>query len=234
MHASSVTAPDASIYRALAEPRRRALVEELRGAPDGLDVDELARRLGLHANTVRGHLEVLREAGLVSGGVQRRGTRGRPRIVYVAVADDVAHRQPDPAGEGYRFLAEILLSSLLRRADLPSEEAREAGRAWGRLLVDRPEPDKRVDALGATRRLVRLLDERGFAPVQQPDGDIALRRCPFLDLARQRPDVVCAVHIGLMQGALHELDAPLEVSSLDPLVGPNQCVARLSPREAAR
>jgi predicted ArsR family transcriptional regulator len=232
VHGSSAAVPGASIHRALAEPRRRALLDELRAAPDGLGVDELARRVGLHPNTVRGHLEVLREAALVSGDVDRRGARGRPRMVYVAVADDVAGGEPRPADEGYRFLAEILLSCLLRGTDVPAEEARQAGRAWGRLLVERPRPDERVDAPGAARRLLRVLDERGFAPAQLPNGDIALRRCPFLDLAAQRPDVVCAVHLGLMQGALHELDAPLEVSLLEPFVEPDRCVAHLARRAA--
>src|SRR5436190_2007968 len=63
--------------------RTRSRVEgELRAARDGLDVPELAQRLGLHANTIRWHLAALADAGVVSSAPHPRAGRGRPRIVY--------------------------------------------------------------------------------------------------------------------------------------------------------
>ena len=57
--------------------------------------------------------------------------------------------------------------------------------------------------------LVALLDEVGFAPEreaeQQPAGGTArinLRNCPFLELAQDRPQITCPIHLGLMRGAM--------------------------------
>ena len=58
-----------------------------------------------------------------------------------------------------------------------------------------------------------------------------MRRCPFHDLAETSPDVVCAVHKGLIDGALAELGSDLAVEGLDVFVRPDLCVARL--RKAA-
>jgi predicted ArsR family transcriptional regulator len=45
--------------------------------------------------------------------------------------------------------------------------------------------------------------------------------------------VVCSIHLGLMQGMLAELDAPIDTDRLDPFVEPDLCVARLSRRPQA-
>jgi predicted ArsR family transcriptional regulator len=61
---------------------------------------------------------------------------------------------------------------------------------------------------------------------------VLLRHCPFLEVARAHREVVCAVHLGVMQGVLDELRAPLEATELNPLVEPSLCVAHLSRRSA--
>jgi predicted ArsR family transcriptional regulator len=76
------TAADTARHRALAEPKRAGIVAELEQAPDGLGASELGRRLGLHENTVRWHLGILMDAGLVRSGREPRETPGRPRILY--------------------------------------------------------------------------------------------------------------------------------------------------------
>jgi predicted ArsR family transcriptional regulator len=77
-----------------------------------------------------------------------------------------------------------------------------------------------------------VLDEQGFVP--DADGcDVNMRRCPFHDLAEQHPEVVCAVHRGLISGALEELGSELEVGELSVFVEPDLCVARLARRADA-
>lgn len=82
------------------------------------------------------------------------------------------------------------------------------------------------DAVG---RLVDLLDDSGFAPERSSGaGDaIRLRRCPFGSLAHSRRDVVCGVHLGLMQGALEELGEPFGDVRLEPFVRPDLCLAHV-------
>jgi predicted ArsR family transcriptional regulator len=60
--------------------------------------------------------------------------------------------------------------------------------------------------------------------------EIHLNHCPFREVAQKHRDVVCAIHLGLMQGALSELHTPLEATSLEPFVSPHLCIARVQAR----
>ena len=49
--------------------------------------------------------------------------------------------------------------------------------------------------------MTNLLDEIGFQPELTPDGTaILLHHCPFHELARDRPEIVCNIHLGLLRG----------------------------------
>jgi len=88
-----------------------------------------------------------------------------------------------------------------------------------------------VDADEATGRLVGALDTLGFSPEAVTRGRqrrVLLHHCPFREVAKEYPEVACSIHLGLMNGLLAELDAPLEVDRLDPFVEPALCVASLS------
>jgi hypothetical protein len=43
----------------------------------------------------------------------------------------------------------------------------------------------------------------------------------------------CPLHLGLMQGALAGLGAPLTASGLEPFAEPDSCLARLTPLAGA-
>jgi len=57
-----------------------------------------------------------------------------------------------------------------------------------------------------------------------------MHTCPFRELAQSGQGIVCAVHQGLISGALEELRSSLEVERLEPFVEPELCVARLGRR----
>ena len=66
------------------------------------------------------------------------------------------------------------------------------------------------------------------------DGDdVVLRACPFTELARSHGAVICSAHRGIVEGALAELDAPLQLESFDPFSGPGLCRLRLGPGRPA-
>jgi predicted ArsR family transcriptional regulator len=218
------TGPAAPLH-ATGDEQRARFVEELRGAPSGLDATELARRLGVHPNTARWHLGILRDAGLVESRAVASGTRGRPRILYALRPGAVPGEQSE-----YRLLATILAGLVGERPDSGSETAR-AGRAWGKYLVKRPLPLARIGAEEATQEVASLLAEQGFAP-EIEGGEIHMHRCPFAEIAETHPDVVCSVHKGLVAGALEELGSDLEVAELDVLPRPGLCILRLGQRTA--
>lgn len=229
-------ATDPLVHRALASQVRVRLLGHLRGEPD-LDVVGLGERLGLHVNTVRSHLAVLEQAGLVASVKEPRDRPGRPRLRYRATAP--APAEPSRDERAYRFLAGILASYLDATTPDSAAAATDAGEAWGHHIVDRPAPFAHVGADDALGSLRRVMDEFGFAPeidTTDPDAPrVVLHRCPFGDLAREHTDVVCSVHLGLLRGALDELGAPVHAETLVPWATPRTCVAHLRavPTDAA-
>lgn len=216
---------------ALGESRSRVLAV-LQDAGTPLVVGEVAKRVGLHANTARFHLDALVEAGVVERTTEEREQPGRPRTLYAA--------RPGTARAGkrsYRLLAEILTSYIAAENPNPAQAAREAGQAWGRYLADRPPPFRRVDAEAATEQLVDTLDEIGFAPEVVRTGrkrQVLLHHCPFRETAEEHREVVCSIHLGLMQGMLAAIDAPVDAERLEPFVEPNLCVTDLGAHRKAK
>jgi len=143
-------------HRALADPSRARILGEL--ADDGpLDTRELARRVGLHANTVRVHLTALADAGLVAAEAVAPHGRGRPRMTYRATGD-----APDEGGRRYRLLAEILTTLVARFGGEATAQLEEIGEAWGHHLVDSPPPLSSLPDAEAVERLIALLAGGGF------------------------------------------------------------------------
>jgi predicted ArsR family transcriptional regulator len=185
-------------------------------------VQELAEQVGLHVNTVRFHLDRLVAEGVVARQVEERSEPGRPRLTFSAVGP--------PGKRSYRLLAEILTSFLYGAMPDPVTAATDAGRTWGHYLTKRPPPYRRTNEEESVRELLRILGDIGFVPELVQSGEsreIWLRHCPFLEVAEAHGDVVCAVHLGLMQGALAEMRAPRTADRLEPFVEPSLCVARL-------
>lgn len=211
-------------------------------------VAALADRTGLHENTVRSHLDRLVRDGLAAREVEVRAVRGRPRHVYRAVPVD--DDGPGPLGPGpARGLDEAAARAGLTRVLLDGygeaeadvvAAAREAGE---RMLDTLPGAPRRVGperpggpASGAEqlRALTAHLDRVGFDPVPSDDPAtgapvVRLWRCPFLDLARARPEVVCAVHLGLARGVLDRAGGPWRADRLVPFAGPRHCDLHLAP-----
>lgn len=226
---------DPRAHRVLADVSRVAVLETLRKAGRPLSIPEIATAVGLHPNTVRAHLALLVEHGYATGSTEDRDRPGRPRLLYAAT--------PQPASEeerrNYRLLAEVLLGYLSSdpetRAKGGAAGAVAAGRAYGRRVADAAgNADRPLDAATATQRIIALLRDAGFDPRLATDGvHIELRRCPFQELAESHPDLVCGVHLGLMQGALADLGAPITAAALRPFIRPGVCVAALRPTPQA-
>lgn len=214
-------------HRALSALPRARLLALLRASSEPLGIRELGEGVGLHPNTVRDHLRQLVDAGLVVRDIAPPAGRGRPRLQFAA-DPDAADDDPQP----YRALARVLADQL---ADRPNAAAAAtmAGERWGRAMAAQMSPAGTAEE--AVARIVSLLDKAGFAPEspERPEDPIRLRRCPFGTLAVGREPVICGVHLGLMRGALRELDAPLDAASLEPFVRPDLCLAHLEPRPGA-
>jgi predicted ArsR family transcriptional regulator len=223
MDTQGLLAPDAG--PPIGESRARVL-DLLRAAGKPLGVQEVAEQAGLHANTARFHLDALVDAHLAAREPLPRESPGRPSMVYRVTGTD------GPTGQRrYRLLAEMLTSMIAGVMPRPGEAAEEAGREWGRYLTEKPSPFQRTDAREAIERLSAALEEIGFGPEVVPeDGGYRLRQhqCPFREVAERHQDVVCALHLGLMQGVLEQIRAPVTADRLQPFAEPSVCIAELS------
>lgn len=209
-----------------APARRAQVLATLRGARDPLSINAIAEQLGVHPNTVRFHLDGLVAAGRVEQLSGDIGGPGRPANLYRA------RREMDRNGpSNYRLLARIMTSRLAETERRPTTAARDLGRTWGPSLMGEESPPATTRTAALTQ-LTNLLDDLGFKPERGNAArakQIRLRHCPFLDLVDDHADIVCALHLGLMQGALSAIDAPVTVDQLDRFVEPDLCVAHLAP-----
>jgi predicted ArsR family transcriptional regulator len=219
---------------------RAAVLDVLRASPVPLGVTAVAEAVGLHSNTVRAHLGRLVGDGLAVREIVREDRPGRPSAVYSATA-----ARED--GRNYRLLAEVLARYLVSTSSTPGQAATAAGRQWATDQAGPGRPAARTRpngaaALGngtpegagpsdtdAVTQVLRMLSDTGFAPELSGDGhSIRLHNCPFRELAHSHPDVVCAAHLGIMQGALDSLGAPVAATRLLPFVEDDLCVATLT------
>lgn len=225
---------DARIASALAVPTRAGLLRLLRLADAPRTAAELAQDVGLHVNTARAHLELLVEVHLATRTAEAPRGPGRPRVVYAAapnapaIPPPPAPQKPADPLDSYRELAALLVDELAASGDA-ERVALSAGRRWTSVIDGLGWPDRPHTRDEASARLVDLLDRLGFGPSTEPLGDrIYLHACPFAELARRSPTVVCGVHLGLLRGAVDRLRSPLTVAGVDPFIRDTLCVVQVA------
>ena len=190
--------------------RRHQILEAIYRSPAPLGASEIAGQVGIHPNTARFHLGALMAEGVVERTVEEPCGPGRPRVVYRARPGMA--RGGGGAGCG----------------------AADAGHAWGEHVIGRAAPFQQVSQAEAVSRVLVLLDELAFAPEPLATGDdlparVRLRHCPFLELAEHHRDIICPLHLGLIQGAFAGLASPVTATELIPFAEPDACVVHLAP-----
>lgn len=229
------------MLKALADDSRYAIFAELSRSEEPLSTLDLAQRLELHPNTVRLHLERLREVGMVQASTEGHGLVGRPQHHWALSPDAPAVGiRPD----GSRVLAHLLAEALAGAAPGPEQllaTGRRAGATRARAASGRT---SRVRGRQSVRRacLDAVLDELGdlgFDPVTDGAGDagpttaVTFTRCPFRELATAYPDLVCALHRGITEGILASAAERVagmraEVTAFGTLVDEDPCRAELT------
>lgn len=206
------------VFKVLGDNTRYAIYLELARSPRPLVTAEIAETLALHPNTVRPHLERMREVGLVRVSTGPRGEIGRPQHRYSLAAGAPSLGLEPPTAP---LLARMVVTMAERLHAQPAD-AFDVGRDEGRR---RAQPyDAARSALEA---VVDDLDRLGFDPVVS-DGDddesvvVAFANCPFADLAAEHPQLVCSLHHGLIAGFVAGM-GDADVAQFCSLVNPTPC-----------
>jgi predicted ArsR family transcriptional regulator len=182
-----------ALLKTLGDDTRYAIYVELATHRRPRSTQEIADILGLHPNTVRPHLERMRDVGLVSVETVSTGAVGRPQHRYTLAADAPSLGLEPPS---WQVLARMLADVAAFMAPDPADTA-AMGWEQGRSAADRRRGTPCVTAL------MDALAELGFDPASTDDGtatSIAFTACPFRELAEAYPDVVCNLHRGFIEG----------------------------------
>ncbi len=194
-------------YSAISNYSRVEILHLLQEHP-GRTITDLTAATGLHANTVREHLQRLIESGYVVPATERRASRGRPRMLYSAVSGPDAPHSP---------VAQRRARAAAERGDLM------------RRVMPWTESELPDDAQHQLDALVEDLQDAGFDPIVDTDQlTVDLTPCEHARVQAEHRDVLCAVHVGLMQGVLGEAGGPLEIEGMLPACEPTQCHIQLA------
>jgi len=187
------------VLKALGDNTRYAIYLELARSPLPLATADVAEVLDLHVNTVRPHLERMRDVGLLRVEASGRGGVGRPQHLY-SLAPDAPSLGLEPSP--FPTLARVLLQAAAT-AGLDPGELTDAGRSQG--VADAGQWPTGADTLDA---LIIEQAKLGFDPAVvelESSAIMAFTHCPFRDLAEAHPDLVCALHRGLVEGLVGPL-----------------------------
>lgn len=195
-----------ALLKALGDNTRYAIYLELARSPAPRSTAEVAESLELHPNTVRPHLERMREVGLLAVETASRGGVGRPQHLYSL--------EPEAPSLGLEPAPMPLLARLLAQVaalvGVEGEEAAVVGREQGRRSA--PPATSAPTAVAVDEEgglsacvdgLVADLARLGFDPAVAGDGEsttVAFTHCPFAELAQAHPEIVCQLHRGMVEG----------------------------------
>lgn len=188
--------PSRDVLRALGDNTRYAIYLELARSSRPLGSAEIARTLSLHVNTVRPHLDRMREVGLLDVTTDGRGEVGRPQHRYslAATAPSLGLEPPSTP-----LFARMVLT-MADRLQAGAADAFAVGEAEGSARAA-----GHAAAPSALEALVDELDRLGFDPLVAESDDpddavVAFANCPFAAYAATHPELVCSLHHGLVAG----------------------------------
>lgn len=192
-------------FRGLTQPRRLLLLRAIQTTP-GRSAGELSEATEIPLNTVRDHLRVLEDEGLIRSETEHTGGRGRPPVVFHPVREATSSRVARSRVEGASVRGRML----------------RAVTGDGSRLG--PDAMRQVDVL------YEHLDDAGLNPVLDEDAlKFELTPCRYHDLIAADQELVCGVHAQLVEDVLRHSGGPLEVQRLEPFVTPHACRLFLTP-----
>ncbi len=222
---------DVETLAVLGEDLRRRMYLYIREQKTPVSREEVAHALGLSRKLAAFHLDKLADNGLLEYHYERPPGRtgpgaGRPAKRYRPSQREIEVSIPQ---RHYDLAGRLLVDAVRTQspADEPIGHAVETARKAGETMGERERRERRLRPPGADRTLAvaaEVLADHGFEPLRQGD-EVVLRNCPFHELSREAPDLVCAMNQGFIEGLVRGLGNDSVEAALEP--EPGQCCVKL-------
>ncbi|MGH2808855.1 MAG: helix-turn-helix transcriptional regulator [Actinomycetota bacterium] len=205
----------------LGEPVRRRLYEYVVAQGHAVGRDEAATAVGIKRPLAAFHLDKLAEEGLLEVEYRRLSGKkgpgaGRPAKLYKRSSNDIEVSLPH---REYELAARLFAEAL--SGDGGPRPLGDVARSFGKEMAD--EAKKRAGRQRGVKQLTRtaeeVLQDYGFEPFHDEDGNIRLRNCPFHALSRQYTNLVCGMNLDIMRAMVEELGLERLEAKLEPQPG---------------
>lgn len=191
------------LLRALADETRFKILALVSSSEGAMSAQEVAESLSLHPNTIRPHLERLRDTGFLDLVVSSDGRVGRPQHLYRLSPDAPRFGVGEEIHDEAASIMVETLTMLAEQIEAEPDQAAELGRAWGRRLEADAEAVRgaavapvQPSAAGAIYEESQRL---GFQPTLV-GSEVFFNTCPFRSVVEKYPEIACAAHRGICEG----------------------------------
>jgi len=205
----------------LGEPVRRRLYDYVVAQGDAVSREQAATAVGIKRPLAAFHLDKLAEEGLLEVEFRRLSDRkgpgaGRPAKLYRRSPQEISVSLPHREYE----LAARVFAEALSTEESPAP-VRDAARSLGKEMADqaRDRAGRHKGAKNLTRTAEQVLQDYGFDPFHDEEGNIRLRNCPFHHLSRQYTQLVCGMNLDIMEAMVDELGLERLEARLEPQPG---------------
>jgi predicted ArsR family transcriptional regulator len=213
-----------TVVSCLDDPVRARLYEIVSASREPMGRDEAAAAAGIGRPLAAYHLDRLVNLGLLTASYQRPGGRtgpgaGRPSKLYSRSGHEFAVTVPQREYE----LAGHLLAEAVDGDTAGGSRAAlvQAARLYGASLASH----SRAGA-SAGQAVQTALAGQGFEPWSDDAGTIRMRNCPFRQLAKLHPHLICGMNLALIDGLIDGLGSPAMHAVPDP--GKGQCCVTIT------
>lgn len=214
----------------LDDPVRRRLYDYVSVSAAPVGRDEAAAELAIGRPLAAYHLDRLVSLGLLTADYRRPPGRsgpgaGRPAKVYARSPSEFAVTAPP---RDYELAARLLAEAV--ESDASGFSLACLKRAARRLGAELGARSRRS---GQTA-MRAVLTEHGFEPFSDDDGSVALRNCPFHQLAERHREIVCTMNLALLEGVAAGIGAQDVRPGLKPVPGRCCVVITTCPQPASQ
>lgn len=216
----------------LGDATRRGIYIAVRESTEPMTSSQIAEMFDIHPNVARHHLDRLSNDGYLDVSRRRIAGKsgpgaGRPAKCYTASGKAIDIHYPVRRMD----LFTDLLLQVIGRLDPAGAAmvAHEVGLEYGQNLAAEIGMPTDEGYATSVRAVAQAMTGLGFDMTADPDGgQLLTSTCPFGDIARTHPDVVCSLDRGLVQGLLGAIDTTWEPVVIPHPASDEACVTEVA------